>query len=107
VRGGEAPGEIGYRGKICQIERFETDFRIRELVAYFRDRFAAFGFVATGQHYLRSSLREPHRGLIAESAGPVTTASLPAWGGMLAMVQSVMVFARQIGSIAAHILRHR
>jgi hypothetical protein len=45
VRGDEVSGETGYRGKIGQIERFETDVSIRELVADFRDRFAAFGFV--------------------------------------------------------------
>jgi hypothetical protein len=45
VRGDEVSGETGDRGKIGQIERFETDFSIRELVADFRDRFAAFGFV--------------------------------------------------------------
>jgi hypothetical protein len=69
VRGGEASGEIGYRCKVCQIEHVQTDFGIRELVADFRDRFAAFGFVPAGQHYLRSRLREPYRGLIAEAAG--------------------------------------
>ncbi len=31
VRGGQASGEIGYRGKICQIEHVETDFSIRRI----------------------------------------------------------------------------
>jgi hypothetical protein len=65
----KAPGKIGHRSKVGQIEVFVRDPCIRELTANGLQSEEALGLIAAGEHHRCTGAGERQRGFIAEAAG--------------------------------------